>query len=175
MKHFYISFNVLCTICLLGLLGLTSCNDDNDDGSTGHSFLDQNMSGMIDGISFNFKAGSADIEMEENTMDLDFFDVNEENDGSDDFCGFFGFGENVKVFFFIKNEVGLYNLELNTDLTGQTVTLFNPDGAQNFISADGAVEILSISETEVKGRIDAKFDKENFVNGNFTLSVCNVQ
>ena len=79
-------------------------------------------------------------------------------------------------FFSVPNEVGIYKLKLNlncfTCADNFTVTLFEKDGSMNFIATDGAVEILTISDTQVSGRIDARYDGNTFVNGNFTVSIC---
>ena len=40
---------------------------------------------------------------------------------------------------------------------------------QNLVS-EGAIEILTVSETEVTGRMDARFNNANFVDGNLTVS-----
>lgn len=44
----------------------------------------------------------------------------------------------------------------------------------NSIAVQGAVEITSIDEEKgiVKGRIDAKIDSDNSVNGNFEVTLC---
>jgi len=164
---------ILCTSALLTTLFITSCGKDDDESGPSNEFIDQNLQGTIDGIPFNYGEGEAELTTnfdEEEVLSLDLFDSNEE---ITDICEFFGFGDQVSVFFSITPEVGLYPLSFDLNSTsGQTVTLFNPDGAVNIISSEGAVEILSISDTQVRGRIDARFDSETNVNGNFTATFC---
>ena len=164
---------ILCASALLTTLFITSCGKDDDESGPSYEFIDQNLQGTIDGQAFDFGEGEAELTTnfdEEQVLALDLFDSNEE---ITDICEFFGFGDQVSVFFSITPEVGLYPLSINAkSFTGLTVTLFNPDGAVNNISTEGAVEILSISDTQVRGRIDARFDSENNVNGNFTATFC---
>lgn len=77
------------------------------------------------------------------------------------------------MFFTVPNEVGLYKLSFDLgSFSGQTVTLFDQQTVLNTIATTGAIEILTITDTEVTGRVDARADKDNFVNGNFTVSFC---
>jgi len=79
------------------------------------------------------------------------------------------FFDQEQIFFSIPNQVGLYQLDFQT----QTVTFFVPPGT-NFIAAEGAVEILSIDSTNgiVTGRMDVTANENTFANGNFTLTFC---
>ena len=59
------------------------------------------------------------------------------------------------------------------DLEGsRTVTLFDDEEVMNVIATEGAVEITSVTDTHVTGRIDARADEDNFINGNFTVPLC---
>lgn len=166
MKN-YIRTCVL-TVSILTVALISSCGED--DGTTaGNSFefLNQNLQGQIDGITFTFGEGRVEASTG-NELSFDLYDASETEAACDLF-----FGESVSVFFFVPNEVGVYELSLDlSTFDGQTVTLFNPDGAVNSIASQGAVEIISISETEVTGRIDARLDENSSVNGNFTARFC---
>lgn len=79
------------------------------------------------------------------------------------------------VFFSIPNEEGLYKLKFDFNGSAsdnQTVTIFQEDGFFNCIAAEGAVEITTISETGVTGKIDARCDAGFFINGNFSVNFC---
>lgn len=145
----------------------TSCGNDDEAGPT-YSFINQNLQGTIDGIPFTLKGGRFEDGFEENEISIDLYDTNEQGD----ICSIL-FGEFVNVFFSIPRAVGLYELSFNLDsFDGRTVTLYNPDNSLNIIATEGAVEILSISDTQVTGRMDVRFDEENAVNGNFTVELC---
>lgn len=164
MKIFNLK-SVLQVALLVSIIFVSACGDDEGE-SGGVNFIDQNLQGSIDGVDFNL--GEAKAVISNGTISVDMFDTNEE---IDDVCTAFG-GDEVRVFFSIPSEVGVTNL--NLDFTsGQTITLFNPATTLNIIAAEGAIEILTITETQVTGRIDARAGDGDQVNGNFTLTICN--
>ncbi len=159
---------------LVFILTSISCGDDDSGSSV--DFKDQNLQGTIDGLPYTYGEGFVEQETFNDMDQLSFnlFDVNEE---FTDVCDIFGFGEEVSVFFNVPNATGLYELSFDfSSFSGQVVTLFNPNGEdgipQNNIASTGAIEILTISETQVTGRIDARIDGDNTVNGNFTAVFC---
>ena len=159
-------------IALATILALVACGDD--DGGTGSSFdfIDQNLQGTIDGQSYNYGEGFVDETTinDLNRLSFSLYDISED---FTDVCDFNGFGNEVNVFFNTPAEVGLYELSLDLqNFEGQTVTLFNPDNTLNIIASTGAVEILTITSTQVTGRIDARVDGDNTINGNFTAVFC---
>jgi len=165
MKIF--NFKLLLQVSLLfTVLFVSACGDDDEEAGTSVNFLDQNVQGQIDGVSFSLGEGRADVINDE--LSIDFFDANEQ---IDDVCDFFGFGDEINVFFTVPNEVGLFPLNFDFTSGGQTVTFFNPDGNLNIFASDGAIEILTITDTQVTGRIDARAG-DDAINGNFTLTIC---
>jgi hypothetical protein len=152
---------------VLALTFLLACSDDDEKSS--YSFKDQDLSGEIEGDSWTYEDGF----VEEGTYeDEEVLDISLFLDQGVPACETFS-REGDQVFFFVPNAVGLY--KLNFDLSsfdGQTVTLFDDEETLNVIATEGAIEILSITETEVTGRIDARADGNNHVNGNFTVSFC---
>ena len=163
--------SILLTFVLLSVVFITSCGSDDESGPS-YAFIDQNLQGIIDGISFESKGGTFSEGFDTGTLSVRIYDVSE----TDEVCDIFG-GESVSIIFSIPETVGLYELFIDLDaFEGQTVTLVNPNGEdgipQNNIATIGAVEILSVSDTEVKGRMDATLDAQNTVNGNFSLSSC---
>lgn len=162
---------LLLSISISATLFISSCGKDDDSGPS-YDFINQNLQGTIDGHVFTYGEGTVETTTFEGEEQLSF-DLYHSNEDITDVCDFFSFGDEVSVFFFMPAEVGLYELSLNfSDFSGRTVTLFNPDGAVNNIASIGAVEILTITETEVTGRMDATLDGENTVNGNFTAVFC---
>lgn len=79
-----------------------------------------------------------------------------------------------RVFFTLPSNTGVHLLKFDfNDLEGsRTVTLFDDEEVMNVIATEGAVEITSVTDTHVTGRIDARADEDNFINGNFTVPLC---
>jgi hypothetical protein len=153
---------------ILSLAILLSCNDEVEKPS--HNFKNQNLSGKIGNTSWTFNDGYADVYGidEDSQVSFDLFQEAEEGEG----CSALSKGN--EVLFTLPNKVGLYllNFELNDFESSIVVNLFEEDGYVNHLASTGAVEITSISETQVSGRIDAKIDDKSFVNGNFTVNIC---
>ena len=142
-----------------------SCSDDDDD--SGYSFKEQTLQGQIGGDDWEFKVGTAEMQ-ENDTLWIDLYGVDDE-----DPCNNWNI-EGDYLLFFIPAQVGVHELSFNWETGGQTVTFYDESATMNNVAVEGAVEILSIDETngEVTGRIDAKIDGDNEVNGNFTAVYC---
>ena len=143
-----------------------------DDEKPNFKFIDQDAQGEIAGESWAYTDGFADI-IDYGGGDVQV-SVNLALPQTEQGCDIF-FVTGDKVFFSLPNKVGLYKLKL--DLTGNGdgnyfVTLFNNDTFESFFAATGAIEIKSLSDTEVSGRLDARFDSDTYVNGNFTVAIC---
>ena len=163
----------LLYLLAISLVFNISCSDDGDGGGgSDYEFLDQNAQGKINGKDFALVLGKGEMDpFDETRLSITLW-----SESFTDACGF-NFGQEVSSFFTVPMQVGLYELKLDlTDFEGsQTVTLFDPDGTLNIICSDGAVEILSITETKVTGKIHAYYtgDKlENDINGNFEVTYC---
>jgi len=164
--------NTVTLLLSFSILFIVSCSKDDEAGSGGYEFKNQNAQGTIDGISFSFGEGTAeDSFFNDGELSIDLFDDSED---ITDICDSFSFGDFVRVFFDVPNAVGVYELSFSlTDAeNGRTVTLFNPANTLNIIATEGAVEILSITDTEVSGRLDVRGGDDDSVNGNFTVTIC---
>lgn len=160
INKFYFLPLVVLTIGLL-----TSCSDD-DENSPKYEFIDQNLQGTINGASFTL--GDAIVEISNGELSIELFSSLETESGCDIF-----FGEYSSIFFDTPNEIGIKELSFDfSSFDGQTITLFDPDGNVNIIATEGALEIVSITETTVSGKIDARAGDGDFVNGNFTATFC---
>ncbi len=152
----------------LSIALLISCSSDGgDDGNPlpSYDFIDRDLQGKIDGQNWTYAAGFAeDSFFEEGNLSIEMT-----NETYDNPCDEFLL-DGLKVFFDIEAQVGLKELKFAED--GQTITLFNPATSLNIILVEGAVEILSITTSEVSGRIDGRSDEDNFINGNFTVPYC---
>ncbi len=158
--------NILWLFVLAFSLILNACSDD--DGSLSVNFKDQPAQGQINGEAWTIGSGTAEMSADEISIDL-YSNVSQASSPCDIFID-----DYAQAFFSIPKKVGKYdlNISLINIQESQTVTFFVPEGTINIVASKGAVEILSISETEVTGRMDVRHDNETGVNGNFTLTVC---
>lgn len=160
MKRYY------SLLLFASVLAFASCDDDEkSSSSSSYKFKDQDLQGKINNESFLYDDGFADVGDE-------YIDITLVLPQNEDVCDLFNI-EGNSVFFYVSNEIKLTKLSFDlSSWEGQTVTLFAKDGAKNLIATEGAIEILSITDTEVTGRIDARVDSKSYVNGNFTARRC---
>lgn len=158
-------------IIFLSLVIFTfSCGDDEDSGPS-YDFKDQTAQGQLNGKNWTFASGDADFGDGKISIEL----------GADDDyvpCELFSIS-GPSIFFTIDNATGVTELvfDLEDFNNAKTATFYDPDEGDfglNIIAVEGAIEILSISDTEVKGRLDIRDgdDNSSSVNGNFTVTVC---
>ncbi|WP_133259729.1 hypothetical protein [Pseudochryseolinea flava] len=144
------------------LVVLFSCKDD--DSGPGYDFEDQDAMGEIDGKEWRYQDGYADVS--NNEVRVTLMVAQDGESGCDVFLA-----EGDQVFFTVPAEKGIYKLSLGAD--SRTVTLLSDEEIpDNHIASEGAVEIVSISSTDVKGKIDARSSDDSFVNGDFRVLIC---
>ena len=160
---------LFCALSLAVVVLFTSCDDEESTPAV--DFQDQNAQGTINDQTFSLGEASASPSLlQDSDLSFQLFDSSE---SFTDVCDFFGFGDNVSVFFSLPAEVGVYNLNIDlSNLDGQTATLFDPAETLNIIATQGAIEILTITDTLVTGRLDVRDGSGNSVNGNFTATRC---
>lgn len=158
------NLKVLLILAISGLFIFNSCNKDEEEGYK-YNFIDQELSGKIAGEDWTYKSGGA--------SDNNYFDTSSlynakvfDNDTIEP-CGYL-IGSKSLLFFF-PMETGTY------DITDYPVTFFaEGEETENLVTLIGAFEILTIDTAikQITGRMDAKYDDDNFVNGNFNLTIC---
>lgn len=160
-------FWTLVNAIALCLLLLLSCSKDEEAPS--YNFKDQALAGAIEGVDWTYGNGYANITGDASAEKLHVTLVlPTENEGCDIMP------EGDMVFFSLPKLLGVQVLRLDFDNleNSRTVTLYDSEEIMNVIATEGAVEITSVTDTEVTGRIDARADDVNFVNGNFTVPLC---
>jgi hypothetical protein len=160
-------FWTLINAIALCLFLLFSCSKDSE--APAYDFKDQELAGVIEGQEWAYGDGYADITGEGSDAKLHITLVlPTESEGCDIMP------EGDRVFFSVPKGTGLHVLKLDLDNleVSRTVTLFDSEETMNVIATKGAVEITSITDTEITGRIDARGDDVNFVNGNFSVPLC---
>ncbi len=151
----------LLLLTSLSFMFLFSCSDDSD------STPDELLNGKIDGIAFEMKTARYKVQ----TNGKLHFEIFNEGSSAIDVCGLIP--GDIRVFFIAENTLEKQELfiDINT-LEGFTVTLFNPDGANNIIAENGYVEIISINNDIIEAEMDVKVNNENFVKGRFEAVIC---
>lgn len=164
--------------------GIACSDDDDDDDNNGSSpslsFKDQNLSGKIESNDWELGYGY----YRESLADDGSFSIEMYSEVLEDSCRGAGFGAVYQSIIFSLEGDDLKEgntINLSLDLSsgeGQTVTLVDApeDGAfTNTICTQGKIEILSVSdegEKIVTGRMVARDDDNNQVNGNFSIHKC---
>lgn len=129
-------------------------------------FIDQDLQGMVNGVEWTYASGFAEESFSDSTKYS--IDLYAGDPSGGDVCATGAFSHiDDYVMFSVPKEVGVYDLGLSQ---GQTVTIYA--GGTNYICVEGAVEIVSVTDTEIVGKLNAKSDNDNYVNGNFTVTLC---
>lgn len=152
----------------LCLLLLFSCSKDSE--SPAYDFKDQELSGFIEGVNWMYGDGYATTTGEGATSKMHITLV---LPSEDEGCDIMPEGDRVFFSFPLQAGIHVLKLDFNDVENSRTVTLFDSEEVMNVIATEGAVEITSITETHITGRIDARADEDNFVNGNFSVPLCN--
>jgi len=130
----------------------------------GNSFKQQTLSGKYGGKDWSFKSGK----VTKNPLDTSVFVVELADVEKGDPCGITE-GANVITTtcpqVIGEHEFGMLKLRFAN---------FTSAGS-NLMATDGIIEIISIdwAKKELKGRMIAKYDDSNSVNGDFTAKICN--
>jgi hypothetical protein len=163
-------------LAMLIALAISCKDDDSTEKKSGYSFKDQKLQGMIGGVLWTQRSGfaTAEIVNGQKVLGIDLIqNAAAGEEGSD-----MEMPEGNYVFFDVPDAVGLYELNINWDANlasgndeSQTITLYNETAGVSHIATKGAVEILTITDTEITGRIDARSEAGTYINGNFTVSL----
>jgi hypothetical protein len=118
------------------------------------------LSGVIDGQAWNFVAGDTDSFL---SGDDGFF----ASLYAEEFtaCGFGG-PEPPLLLGRIPKEPGEYKLGLSMSMT------FVPSPGENLVATRGRLIVHEVTDTTVSAGLYARFDGDNEVDGQFTLTVC---
>lgn len=148
-----------------------ACSKKEEAPAPAYEFKNQDVSGKINSVAWTYVDGYADVSSassgSEPKVDVELV-LAQPKKG----CDIVSVSGN-QVFFFLPAKVGLYPLSFN--LSGgasYTATLFEKATTLNIIAGTGAIEILTLTNTEITGRIDARSDDKSFVNGNFKVAIC---
>lgn len=160
----------LLIIVFLASVGINSCSKDVQ-GYDDYNFIDQDLAGEISGTSWIYRTGNAFYIQNDSSQQM--LDIGIYEKVSLFPCSYAFSGNDV--LFIIPNKVGLYelNLDFENSENNQTLTLSSVE-QENLLVTEGAIEIIFIDTIQkiVRGRIAAKYDNNNFVNGIFEVAIC---
>jgi hypothetical protein len=151
---------ILLIVFVVLAVSVVSCKDD--DAKPSYSFEDQDAQGKINNEPWTYTDGYATADQ--------FFVITLTLDEDETGCAI-SVPERDRVSFIAEFDTKVY--PLGTGSTVYTVTLTDAENPQDHhIALEGAIEITEVTATTVSGRLDARVDNGNFINGNFTVQIC---
>jgi hypothetical protein len=149
-----------------------ACSKTEETPTSTYEFKNQDVTGKINSVAWTYADGYADVSSSSSGSEPKVR-VNLVLAQPKKACDIFMVTGN-QVVFSLPAKAGLYKLSFNLNGgTGYTATLLeNATIPNNLIASDGAIEILTLTSTEITGRMDARYDETSFVNGNFKVTIC---
>lgn len=159
-----INFVGIITIAFV-VLSFCKKKDDPDpmERIPEHKFKSQDLQGKFAGLPWTFETGSMKKYPKLNDA---FLYLTDTSITTADTCDIYGYGLR-KVRLFLPLPLQLKTYGLASDLYSCKFD----DGTKEIL-AIGAIEITSISANIVRGRIDARIDTNNSINGEFKIRIC---
>lgn len=158
-------------LVLVTSASLLACSKDDSSSDTYvASFKSQPAQGKIKGESFQYIAGKfeqdyfSDSEYSINLYDKADFDTV----GIGSMCSVVFYGTKLGVDFSVPQKVGKY------ELSNEMAVVFET-GEMNVAlprAIKGAIEVVSITDTKLVGKVDAYFSDDTYVNGDFIVDIC---
>lgn len=156
---------------------MSSCKKEEDDDDNNNNnneptyeFKDQVLQGEISGVAWEFKAGKYELDYWDSTeYSVDLYDTT----GAENFttvCDVWTGDFDYNIMFSCPQDTGLYELGWGS----QSITLvdWTADPVLNIVLTEGALHIISKTDSTLTGEIDAASDNESYINGYFTISLC---
>lgn len=149
MKKLIIYVFLITTLVFIA----SACN--SDDGSDMAPVSDAPLTGMVNGKEFSALGGKA-FHSGENEMSINITNIEAG-------CNSSILDYDLQISVYVLHETGSHK-DLNVAFHAAGVTTIN-----NFSSM---VDILSITDTLISGKIRSKWDMDNYVEGSFTIPYC---
>jgi hypothetical protein len=135
---------------------LASCGDSDV------SISSQTLSGKVGGKAWSFATGQTNPDLSEGDSFWAALYASRfaacETSTHDDSTG--------SILLSLPKKTGKHSLGLDL-----TVTFFSPPG-DNLAATRGSLEVTEITDTTIKGGLNATYDGDNSVDGQFTVSIC---
>lgn len=143
---------------VVAVVGLVACGGGGS--SDGWEVTDQALQGLIGGQSWTFAEGETDAFL----SDADSFFAVMHDEAYDPCVSLEPDGPQLLLG--VPTAVGTYDFGASRSIT------FSPSAGENLVSFSGGIIVEEVTETTVSGGLYSKFDAENEVDGNFTLTIC---
>lgn len=145
-------------------------SDTEADDSYTVSFIKQPAQGKIKGTTFEYITGTfIQDHFKTDKFEIELFDKADfDTVGIGKLCGLGFYGTTRECYFSIPKVVGRYELGTSTHATFKTGEL----NTALPMALKGAIEIISVTDTKMVGRIDAYESENNHINGDFTVEFC---
>lgn len=162
-------------ILVLATLSFVACNKDDDDDTDNtptptYNFLNQPLQGEIAGVPWTYVTSKTDTSFlgSQDTAWATLYGAAASNP-----CNTFQ-PISDQVLCQIPLEVGVHEFFLDLQaFEGYTATLYDTASGLNNIAVEGAIEVLGIVGNTIDAQMDLTIDAENFINGRFTVELCN--
>lgn len=148
----------LLGLAFVSAIAFTGCT--SDDGGGGELTIDSTpLAGTVYGAPWTFTSGATDA----------FLSEGDDNFFSDFYATAYTCGQTqpsgASLIVAIPKVPGDYPMSLS-----QNMTFTN--GSDNKIAVDGMIHVDSVTATKVVGGLVGRFDDQNYVSGQFTLTIC---
>ncbi len=149
---------------LILLISFSSCKEDIQD-----PLQTMPLEGQINGNDWEYNGGKALFDAFNQRYRIELYSFPVATQNPNDYC--FEFGGNTA---YIDFEVPLTESTINQP-SGiyKSVTFHYENEQTEFTATQGYVEIILISNFEIRGIINCKVDDNNFMAGIFSVSICN--
>ena len=138
-------------------LGLAACGGDS------YEISDQSLQGKVGGVDWSFAGGETDSFLsDEESFFASLFSSSLEA------CAFSSPGGN-RLLMAIPTEPGDYELGISQTMT---FVVDQSDGLENLVATEGRLVVDEVTATTIAGGIYARFDGDNEIDGNFSLTIC---
>ena len=158
-------------ILIFGACSVTTEEDTKATATSSTAIPDYEtttLSGKVAGTSWTFQTGRVTVPSSSSGS----YWVYMTNDNLSNACSstYTGTSSNPTVFYARSEAPTVGETELGWGTDKGTATAY--DGSTNYILSTGKISIVTATTTEVTGKMYAKYDSDNEINGTFTLSRC---
>ena len=155
---------LLC-LTLLTVLTSSACGGDDDGGDTSFEISSEPLMGTVNGEAWAFVAGETDAFLSEGKDD---FFTSMYSETVTECAASFPSSDHLLVS--MPKVPGDYRLSLQQNMTFSIRDV--NDEIDNLVATRGRLVVSTITATAITGGLHARYDDDNEVDGQFTLTIC---